>query len=87
MNVTQNTINNIAAIFIESAEAAQDFKLSGDHEDLERHAELFKSADEKFEDLINADGRYYNSPLRDIRWAIVQGNYNDAKARYSAIAS
>lgn len=80
-----NNINNIAAVYIKSAEAAQDFKLSGNREDLERHAELFKSADEKFEDMINIDGSLYNSPLRDIRWAIVQGNYNDAKARYAEI--
>lgn len=87
MNVTQNTINNIAAIYIESAEAAQEFKLCGNHEELARHAELFKSADEKFGALIASDSSQFGCELRDIRWAIVQGNYNDAKARYSAIAS
>lgn len=82
-----NTIQKIAAVYIESAEAAQDFKLSGDREELARHAELFKAADEQFEDLINTDGSLYNSPLREIRYAITQGNFNDAKARYSALSN
>lgn len=82
-----NTIQKIAAVYVESAEAAQDFKLTEDREDLARHAELFKAADEQFEALIGADGSYYNCELRDIRYAVVQGNYNDAKARYSAITS
>lgn len=81
------TIQGIAAIYIESAEAAQNFKLSGDSEELDLHAELFKAADSKFEALITANGSFYNCELRDIRHAITQGNYSDAKARYTALSN
>lgn len=74
-----NNIKNIAAIYVESAEAAQ-------RREIDRHAELFKSADAKFEALIAADSSMHDCELRDIRYAIIQGNYNDAKARYVAIA-
>ena len=74
-----NNIKNIAVIYAESAEAAQ-------RREIDRHAELFKSADAKFEALIAADSSMYDCELRDIRYAIVQGNFNDAKARAIAIA-
>lgn len=84
---TTATIQDIAAIYIESADAAQDFEFSGDYSALALHAELFKSADIKYEALITADGSFYNCELRDIRYAITQGNFNDAKARYSALTN
>ena len=79
-NIAQNnnTIQNIAAIYIESAEAAQ-------KREIDRHAELFKAADEQFKALIAADSSQYDCALRDIRYAIVQGNFNDAKARYAVL--
>lgn len=81
-----NTVLNIAATYIESATAAQNFKLFGDREELARHTELFKTADEKFEALIATDSSLHDCELRDIRYAIAQGNFNDAKARYSALS-
>ena len=81
------TIQDIASIFIESATAAQNFKLSGNRAELDLHEELFKSADEKFEALIATDSSLYDCELRDIRHAITQGNFNDANARYSALSN
>ena len=86
MNIT-TTIQEIAAIYIESAEAGQNFQLSGDREELVRHTELFKTADERFEALIATDSSLYDCELREIRYAITQCNFNDAKARYSVLAS
>lgn len=83
---TTARIHEIAAIYVESAEAAQEFKLYGNHEDLARHSELFKSADEKFSALIVSDSSYFGCELRDIRYAITQGDFNDAKARFSVLA-
>lgn len=73
---TMNIIQNIAAIYAESAEAAQ-------KREIDRHAELFKLADAEFKALIDSDSSLHNCELRDIRYTIVQGNFNDAKARYS----
>lgn len=81
-----NIIQSIAATFIESADAAQNFKLSGNREELDRHKELFTNATAAFEELIAEDSSLYNCELRDIRYAIVQGNYNDAKARFSVLS-
>ena len=86
MNIT-TTIQEIAAIYIESAEAGQNFQLSGDREELVRHTELFKTADERFEALITTDSSLYDCELREIRYAITQCNFNYAKARYAAISS
>lgn len=85
--MSTNTIKNIAATYIESVTASQNFKLSGNRSELDRHTELFKSADEKFEALIATDSSQYDCELRDIRYAIIQGNFNDAKARYSALSN
>lgn len=74
-----NSIQNIAAIYIESAEAAQ-------NREIDRHAELFKAADEQFQALIAADSSQYDCELRDIRYAITQGNFADARARYAVLA-
>ena len=84
MNIT-NTIQNIAAIYIESAEAGQNFMSTRDRAEMERHEELFKTADEKFEALIATDSSLYDCELREIRYAITQCNFNDAKARYAAL--
>ena len=83
---TTARIHEIAAIYIESAEAGQNFKVYGNHEELARHAELFKSADEKFGALIASDSSLFGCELRDIRYAITQGDFNDAKARFSVLA-
>ena len=82
---TMNTIQEIAAIYIESAEAGQNFMSTRDRAEMERHAELFKTADEKFEALIATDSSLYDCELREIRYAITQRNFNDAKARYAAL--
>ena len=86
MNIT-TTIQEIAAIYIESAEAGQNFMNTRDRAEMERHAELFKTADEKFEALIATDSSLYDCELREIRYAITQCNFNDAKARYSVLAN
>ena len=82
---TNTNIQNIAAIYIESATAAQNFMSTRDRAEMERHAELFKTADEKFEALIATDSSLYDCELREIRYAITQCNFNDAKARYVAL--
>ena len=84
MNTT-TTIQEIAAIYIESAEAGQNYMSTRDRAEMERHAELFKTADEKFEALIATDSSLYDCELREIRYAITQCNFNDAKARYVAL--
>lgn len=84
-NQTETQIQEIAAIYIESAEAAQNFKETRDRSELDRHSELFRSADEKFEELIATDSSLYDCELREIRYAITQHNFNDAKARYAEI--
>ena len=84
MNII-TTIQEIAAIYIESAEAGQNFMSTRDRAEMERHAELFKTADEKFEALIATDSSLYDCELREIRYAITQCNFNDAKARYAAL--
>ena len=86
MNTT-TTIQEIAAIYIESAEAGQNYMSTRDRAEMERHAELFKTADERFEALIATDSSLYDCELREIRYAITQCNFNDAKARYSVLAS
>ena len=84
MNIT-TPIQEIAAIYVESATAAQNFMSTRDRAEMERHAELFKTADEKFEALIATDSSLYDCELREIRYAITQRNFNDAKARYAAL--
>ena len=84
MNIT-TTIQEIAAIYIESATAAQNFMSTRDRAELARHTELFKTADERFEALIATDSSLYDCELREIRYAITQCNFNDAKARYAAL--
>ena len=85
--MSTNIIRDIAATYIESATASQNFKLSGDRSELDLHTELFKSADEKFEALIATDRSQYDCELRAIRYAITQGSFNDAKARYLALSN
>lgn len=85
--MSTRTIQSIAATYIESVTASQNFMLSGNRSELDLHTELFKSADEKFEALIATDSSQYDCELRDIRYAIIQGNFNDAKARYSALSN
>lgn len=80
-----DTINSIAATYIESATAAQNFMDTRDQAEKDRHSKLFKSADEKFDELIATDSSQYDCELREIRYAITQGNYNDAKARYEEL--
>lgn len=82
-----NTVRDIAAIYIESAIAAQNFMNTRNSEELARHKELFKYADAKFKELIATDSSLYDCELREIRYAITQGNFNDAKARYSVISN
>ena len=84
MNIT-TTIQEIAAIYIESAEAGQNYRSTRDRAELARHTELFKTADERFEALITTDSSLYDCELREIRYAITQCNFNDAKARYAAL--
>ena len=86
MNII-TTIQEIAAIYIESAEAGQNYMNTRDRAELARHTELFKTADERFEALIATDSSLYDCELREIRYAITQRNFNDAKARYSVLAS
>lgn len=82
-----NTIQEIAAIYIESATAAQNFMSTRNRAEMDRHSELFAIADEKFEELIATDSSLYDCELREIRYAITQCNFNDAKARYAVLAS
>ena len=84
---TNTIIQEIAAIYIESATAAQNFMNTRDRAEMERHTELFKTADERFEALIATDSSLYDCELREIRYAITQCNFNDAKARYSVLAN
>ena len=82
---TTTTIQEIAAIYIESAEAGQNYRSTRDRAEMERHAELFKTADERLEALIATDSSLHDCELREIRYAITQRNFNDAKARYVAL--
>lgn len=84
---TTPTIQSTAATYIESATAAQNFKNTRNREELARHEELFKSADTRFEELIASDSSLFDCELRDIRYEVAQGNYNEAKARYSVLVS
>ena len=80
-----DTIKSIAAIYIASAEAAENFINTRDQAEKERHSELFKSASAKFKALIEEDSSLHDCELREISYAITQHNFNDAKARYSAL--
>lgn len=78
-------MREIAAVYIESAEAAQNFKETRDPAELERHSKLFREASERFRAMIEIDSSTYDCPLREISYAITQHNFNDAKARYEEL--
>ena len=80
-----DTIKSIAAIYMESAEAAENFINTRDQAEKERHSELFKSASAKFKALIEEDSSMFDCELRELSYAITQHNFNDAKARYAEI--
>ena len=80
-----DTIKSIAAIYIASAEAAENFINTRDQEEKERHSELFRDASEKFKALIEEDSSLHDCELRELSYAITQHNFNDARARYAEI--
>lgn len=80
-----DTIKSIAAIYIASAEAAENFINTRDQAEKERHSELFKSASAKFKALIEEDSSMFDCSLRELSYAITQHNFNDARARYAEI--
>ena len=79
------TIKSIAAIYIASAEAAENFINTRDRAEKDRHSELFRSASEKFKALIEEDSSLHDCALRELSYAITQHNFNDARARYAEI--
>lgn len=84
-NNMNTTIQEIAAIYIASAEAAENFINTRDQAEKERHSELFRSASEKFKALIEEDSSLHDCALRELSYSIVQHNFNDARARYAEI--
>lgn len=80
-----DTIKSIAAIYIASAEAAENFINTRDQAEKERHSELFKSASAKFKALIEEDSSLHDCALRELSYAITKHNFNDARARYAEI--
>lgn len=83
---TVSVIQDIAAVFIESATAAENFMHTGNADELTRHEELFTTATADFQALIAADSALHDCELRGIHYAIAQGNFTDARARYAALA-
>ena len=84
MNAT-STIAEIAATYIESATAAQNFMHTGNAAERARHEELFTTATADFQALIAGDSALHDCELRDIHYAITQGNFTDARARYAEL--
>ena len=78
-------MREIAAVYIESAEAAQNFKKTRDPAELERHSKLFREASERFSAMIKIDSSTRDCPLREISYSIVQHDFDDAKARYEEL--
>lgn len=76
----------IATTYIEAARAAKMYLDTRNRAHMDSHTALFKEADARFEDLIAVDMASYNGPLRDLRHAVVNMEFNMAEARYSVIA-